>query len=118
MEQGEQIGNYIIIRQIGEGGMSVVYLAEHKENGTQVVVKRLRQQLALNEQLVRYFVQGARIMQQLRHPHLAAVYDYIEHGDRYFMVEEYLPGGSLADLLDKGESISEEQALRWCRDAL
>ena len=34
------------------------------------------------------------------------------------MVEEYLSGGSLADLLDKGEPISEEEALCWCRDAL
>jgi tRNA A-37 threonylcarbamoyl transferase component Bud32 len=118
MEPGEQIGDYIIVRQIGEGGMSVVYLAEHKETGAPAVVKRLRQQLALEEQLVRYFVQGARIMHELRHPHLAAVYDYIEHGDRYFMVEEYLSGGSLADLLDKGEPISEKQALIWCRDAL
>jgi len=118
MEPGEQIGDYIIIRQIGEGGMSVVYLAEHKEHRTQAVVKHLRQQLALNDQLVKYFVQGARIMHELRHPHLAAVYDYIEHGDRYFMVEEYLSGGSLADLLDKGEPISEAEALVWCRDAL
>ena len=30
MEPGEQVGDYIIVRQIGEGGMSVVYLAEHK----------------------------------------------------------------------------------------
>jgi serine/threonine protein kinase len=118
MEPGEQVGDYIIVRQIGEGGMSVVYLAEHKEHRTPAVVKRLRQQLALNEQLVKYFVQGARIMHELRHPHLAAVYDYIEQGDRYFMVEEYLSGGSLADLLDKGEAISQEEALRWCRDAL
>jgi serine/threonine protein kinase len=118
MEPGEHVGDYIIVRQIGEGGMSVVYLAEHKVHGTVAVVKRLRQQLALNEQLVKYFVQGARIMHELRHPHLAAVYDYIEQGDRYFMVEEYLSGGSLADLLDKGEAISQEEALRWCRDAL
>ena len=79
MEPGEQIGDYIIVRQIGEGGMSVVYLAEHKDLGTPAVVKRLRQQLALDDQLVKYFVQGARIMHELRHPHLAAVYDYIEH---------------------------------------
>ena len=118
MEPGEQIGDYIIIRQIGEGGMSVVYLAEHKDHGTQAVVKRLRQQLALNEQLVNYFVQGARLMQQLRHPHLAAVYEYLERDDRYFMVEEYLSGGSLADLLARGEPIPEDQALLWCRDAL
>src|SRR4029450_189336 len=59
-----------------------------------------------------------RIMQQVRHPHLAAVYDYIEHDGRYFIVEEYLPGGSLADLMAKGEAISQDEALRWCRDAL
>jgi tRNA A-37 threonylcarbamoyl transferase component Bud32 len=118
MEPGEQIGDYIIVRLIGEGGMSMVYLAEHKDLGTPAVVKRLRQQLALDDQLVKYFVQGARIMHELRHPHLAAVYDYIEVGDRYFMVEEYLSGGSLADLLNKGEPISQEDALCWCRDAL
>jgi serine/threonine protein kinase len=46
------------------------------------------------------------------------VHDYIERDGQYFMVEEYVPGGSLTDLLDKAKPISEEEALRWCRDAL
>src|SRR5262245_21546169 len=118
MEPGEQIGDYIIVEKIGEGGMSIVYLAEHKSNRTQVVVKQLREELAFDKQLVDHFVQGAQIMQQLRHPHLARVFDYIEHDGNYFMVEEYLPGGSLSDLLTKGVHFSQEEALRWCRDAL
>ena len=111
MQAGEHIGDYIIVEKIGEGSRSIVYLARHKERGTHAVIKRLRQQLAFDEQL-------ARKIKQLRHPHLAAVHDYIERDGQYFMVEEYVPGGSLTDLLDKGEPISQEEALRWCRDAL
>lgn len=118
LQPGAQIGDYNIVEKIGEGGMSWVYLAEHNKYRTQVVVKQLREYFASDQHLVDRFAQGAQIMLQLRHPHLAKVLDYIERDGDYFMVEEYLSGGSLADLLAKGESFSEEEAMRWCRDAL
>jgi serine/threonine protein kinase len=115
MEPGDRVDVYVIVRKIGEGGMSIVYRAEHREYKTKVVVKQLRQTLAFDEQLVQRFAQSAEIMQRLQHPHLARVLKYIEPD---LVVEEYLSGGSLADLLDKGEPVSKEDALRWCRDAL
>jgi serine/threonine-protein kinase len=56
-------------------------------------------------------------MKNLDHPHVAHVYDYIEHDRTCVMVEEHLSGGSLADAISKGP-ISQTQALIWCRDAL
>ena len=118
LQSGEQIGDYTIVNKIGEGGMCCVYLAEHNKDRTQVVVKQLHEHYAFDPQLVERFAQGARIMLQLRHPHLAKVLDYIERDGDYLMVEEYLSGGSLADLLVKEEPFSEQEAMRWCRDAL
>jgi serine/threonine protein kinase len=118
LQPGAQIGDYTIVEKIGEGGMSWVYLAEHNESRTKVVVKQLKTHLTFDQQLVDRFVQGAQIMLQLRHPHLARVLDFIERDGNYLMLEEYLSGGSLADLLDKGDSFSEQEAMRWCRDAL
>src|SRR4030095_6469831 len=118
MEPGEQIGDYIIVRLVGEGGMSMVYLAEHKDLGTQVVVKRLTHDRATEPELISRFRQAATIMRELRHPNLACVIAYIEQSRDCLMVEEYLPGGSLAGLIDWNKAISEQKALSWCRDVL
>src|SRR5262245_46736189 len=117
MQPSDQIGNYIIKHHLAEGGMSIVYLAQDKRDGREVVVKQLRDECTFNPELVGRFAQNAQIMLELHHPHLARVFDYIERDGKYFMVEEYLSGGSLADLI-KRRSCSEEAALGWCRDAL
>ena len=117
MKPGDQIGDYVIKRYLDEGGMSEVYLAEDKKSGRQVVVKQLKGEFTFNAQLVERFGLGARIMTGLRHPHLAYALDYIERDGKYLVVEEYLPGGDLADVIKEG-SFSEEQAMGWCRDAL
>jgi serine/threonine protein kinase len=118
MRHGDHANGYVILDEIGEGGMSIVYLAHDTEHRNKVVVKQLKQQLATDAEFVARFRQAATIMQALRHPNLASVIDYIEQDGLCLVVEEYLAGGSLADLIDRGERISEEQALAWCRDVL
>src|SRR5262249_19885964 len=103
---------------IGAGGMSIVYLAEDTTSGAQVALKELRQQYVSERQLVDRFIRAAKVLKDLRHPHLARVLDRFERDGRYFTVEEYLPGGSLADLLSHSGVPSELEALTWCRDAL
>jgi serine/threonine-protein kinase len=98
--------------------MSTVYLARAPEHRHKVVVKQLKEQLATDAEFVARFRQAATIMRELHHPNLATVIDYIEQDGHCLLVEEYLPGGSLADLMDRGEKISQEQALSWCRDIL
>ena len=117
MQPGDQIGAYTIVSEIGGGGMSVVYLAEDTTDGTRVVVKQLREQYVFDKQLVDRFLRGATAVKDLRHPHLARVLAWMERDGRFYTVEEYLSGGSLADLLKNGPP-SEVEALTWCRDSL
>jgi len=107
---------YFIHRQIGEGGMSVVYVASDA-HGNQVAVKRLKDEFASDPEFVKRFLQEAEIMGTLRHPHLAQAIDYVAAHGEFLLVEEFLSGGSLADRIGRGP-ILQQQALLWCRDAL
>src|SRR5262245_26484889 len=118
MGPGSRVGDYVILHLVGGGGMTDVYLAEHVRTGLRVVVKQLKEHLAINREFVERFVRGAEIMRELRHPHLARVFEFIVQDGQYFMAEEYLSGGSLADVLEKGTQITDEQVLLWCRDVL
>ena len=118
MRSGERIGSYTILSKIGEGGMSVVYLAEHASEGTRVVVKELKEQHRFNQQLVHRFLREADILQSLRHPHLARIFDVLLHEGKHCIIQEHLSGGSLADILRENKPYSEQEAIRWCCDAL
>src|SRR5262245_53264875 len=118
MQPGERIGDYTVVSKIGEGGMSVVYLARRGSDETPVIIKELRDQYRFNEQLVGRFRQEATILQDLRHRHLARVFACLERDGKDYIVQEFLAGGSLADLLSKRSPYSEHEAIRWCSDAL
>lgn len=118
MRPGERIDDYTIVAKIGEGGMSVVYVAAHTSDRTRVVVKELKDEHRFDQQLVDRFLREAAILQELRHPHLARVFACLERDGKYYMIQEYLSGGSLADLMRDRAPYSESDALRWCRDAL
>lgn len=98
--------------------MSTVYLADDARNGHAVVLKQLKDEFIVDPDFVTRFKQEAQIMGRLQHPNLAKVLKYIEWEGACLLVEEYLPGGSLADRMSSGHRIPEQQALRWCRDAL
>ena len=97
---GETVGNYRIISEIGQGGMGVVYLAEHTLLGRKVAVKLLRNDVAL--ELVERFFTEARAAASLQHPGLVDVFDFghDDHGSAY-IVMEFLAGESLAERLER-----------------
>ena len=117
MHPGERLGDYTIAEQVGEGGMSVVYRAEHPKIGT-CIVKELREEFRYNPQVVARFRREATLLKDLRHPHLARVFDVLERDGHPYMVQEFLAGGSLADLLRSQKPYPEADVIRWCRDAL
>ena len=117
MHSGQAIGDYTILRKIGEGRDVARFLAQDASSA-EVVVKQLQEHLSIDRQLVDRFVQSAQIMRDLRHPHLARVIDYMEKDGKYFLIEEYLSGGNLAELDRPGGEYTEADALVWCRDAL
>ncbi len=95
---GETLGNYRIISEIGQGGMGVVYLAEHTLLGRKAAVKLLRNDVA--PELVERFFTEARAAATLRHPGLVDVYDYGHDAGGSYIVMEFLGGESLAERLE------------------
>ena len=91
---------YRIVRKLGQGGMGVVYLAEHLLLGGQMALKFLAVELSRNPQFVKRFRNEARAAYQLRHPNIVEVgdLDQDEEGN-LFIAMEYVAGPSLRAML-------------------
>jgi tetratricopeptide (TPR) repeat protein/predicted Ser/Thr protein kinase len=98
---GESVSHYRIVERLGSGGMGEVFLAEDTRLRRKVALKVLRPQLDTSDEARLRFVQEARAAASIEHPHLAAVYDILEDGDRTFIAMEYLRGGSLRQVLGR-----------------
>lgn len=95
-------GRYHIVRQLGEGGMSVVYEAQHVKLKRQFALKRLLPQLMSNEEALVRFEREAELLASLRHPHVVDItdWDVLPDGSP-FMVLEFLHGAHIRVRLDR-----------------
>src|SRR4051812_27378542 len=94
---GETFGNFRVTQLIGEGGMGVVYLAEHPGIGRRAAVKVLRPGLTDNPEITKRFFNEARAANAIRHPGIVEVFDCgtLPSGTSY-IVMELLEGENLA----------------------
>jgi eukaryotic-like serine/threonine-protein kinase len=99
LSAGKEIGSYIVERRLAIGEMSTVYLARHRELDRLVALKMLHPTLTTDDGFRQRFLHEGRIQSQLSHPNIAQLRDFIEQDGRYFLVVEYLSGGTLADKL-------------------
>jgi len=104
-------GRYRIAAAIGTGVSAHVFLADDVRLGRRVAVKVLHPALAGDPAFLKRFRAEARSAAALSHPHILAVYDWGEEEDGPFIVTEFLGGGSLRALLDRGHRLSASQAL-------
>jgi serine/threonine-protein kinase len=102
---------YRLLEPLGRGSMSAVWLAEDTELGRRVAVKTLGP--AADRQR---FTREARAVAAVAHPNICALYDYGETDGRPFMVLEYLPNGSLEELLTSGKPLPDEDTARIAAD--
>ncbi len=110
MEQSivnSQIDHYYIKRRIKAGGVAVVYEAMDTNNDGEIVaLKLLQTNWAQHEEVIYRFEREARIMHQLKHPHIVEFRDFGMINGRPYIVMEYMPGGSLAEGLKKVQQIN------------
>ena len=92
-------GRYALQQSIGKGGMAEVFLAQDQLLDRPVAVKRLAAEHAADPSFVERFRREAQAAAKLTHPNIVGVYDYFEEGGEYFIVQEYIDGRSLAELL-------------------
>src|SRR5215207_4682555 len=103
-------GRYRLIAPIGTGASAQVFLADDVKLRRRVALKVLHPALADDQAFLRRFRAEARAAAALSHPNLMAVYDWTDEPDPY-LVLEYLGGGSLRALLDRGRRLTVGQAV-------
>jgi serine/threonine protein kinase len=108
--QGQILGHYEIIRQIGTGGMGDVYLANDLELQRHVAIKILHENLSWKSQAKQRLLREARAVAKLDHPNICAIYEISEAEDCSFIVMQFVSGETLADILTK-QRLSVEKSL-------
>jgi predicted Ser/Thr protein kinase len=96
---GRMIGKYRIVREIGRGGMGVVYAAHQTELDRPVAIKVLAPHLAWERTFVDRFLHEARMAAKLNHPHIVTIYDVGQQDSIYYLVMRLVEGKSLKDIL-------------------
>ena len=97
-----KVGTCRIVRELGRGGMGVVYEAFQEGLDRRVAVKALDQKLARSRELVERFRREGRAYSQLRHQAVVAVHDLVEKDDTLYLVTEFVDGADLNRVLVQG----------------
>jgi serine/threonine-protein kinase len=112
---GTSIGNYQVTGLLGEGGMGVVYRAEHPLIGKKVAIKVLHRQYSSNTDVVARFFTEAKAVNDIGHPNIVDIVDFGEltgnRGDRLvYFIMELLQGSSLAQAVRQGAPMAPDRA--------
>ena len=106
-----QIPGYEILRPLGTGGMSTVYLALQRSLDRKVAIKVMRRggDLASDEntQAEKRFLLEGRMMAKLPHRNIVAVYDIVSNDAMAYISMEFLDGGTLSDRMRDGISLAD-----------
>ncbi|HJT54850.1 MAG TPA: molecular chaperone DnaK, partial [Ktedonobacteraceae bacterium] len=108
---GQQIGNYVLLRQLGRGGSANVYLAEQSYLKRHAAIKILHMQ----EDTMQKFLQEARAIAHLKHPHIVSVLEFGVQDSIPFLVMDYAPLGTLRDRYSRGTRLPPLTILPYVR---
>ena len=97
------IGNYRIVKKIGEGGMGTVFLARDLTLERDVALKVVNPTLASNPRLMARFKIEAIAQARLNHPNVITIFSFEQEKDLYFIVMEYIEGKNLKEIIKKRE---------------
>ena len=114
LDDGAVFGNYRVIRRLGRGGAGEVYLVRHETLTTDYALKVLKPDVAEdNREFVERFIREGQIAAKIRHPNLVAVHDAGTDSATglYYIVMDYVSGGSLRDLLRRMRRLAPARAL-------
>ena len=118
VDEGQLPDRYRNPELIARGGMGEVYRAEDADLARVVAVKLLSHRFADNDAIRGRFTREALAVARLSHaPNTVTIFDVGEHGGRPYIVMEYLPGGSLADRLEREGAQPVGRSLDWLGQA-
>jgi serine/threonine-protein kinase len=112
LEPGQKLFEYEIVRLLGQGGAATVYEAHDRMLDRQVAIKQLLPDKVKDEKRVKRFVQEAQIAAALEHPNVVTIYGLRLEDQQFYMILEYLAGGSLQELVDQQGKLSVAHAVK------
>jgi serine/threonine protein kinase len=112
----KQLAHYRIIRQLGTGGMGVVYLAEDTKLERRVALKVMRAELAADKLNEQRFLREARAAARIENDHIVTIYQVDEENGVPFLAMQLLQGESMESWLQRGQRPTLEQAARLGRE--
>ncbi|MBW2061101.1 MAG: protein kinase [Deltaproteobacteria bacterium] len=111
-EQLQALQGYEIVKELGQGTFSVVFLARHRENGQEVAVKMMLPEVAVDDASRQRFLREVEITKALNHPHVVQLIGSGDFGGIFFFTLEYCEGGSVDKLREKkGGKLSLDEAM-------
>lgn len=107
-----QVKGYRLVKKLGRGGMSQVWLAERGDGG-EVALKLFDVRVHEDPRLLHRFIQEYALLAQIEHPNVARIYEQGFADEHVYIAMEYFPAGDIRAALAAG--LSEAQALDWTR---
>ncbi len=112
--KGFFLGKYKLLGHLGSGGMSSVYLAEHRLSRQKRAIKVLPRKKVADKSYLDRFYQEAKVAASLNHPNVVKIYDVASEADTHYMVMEYVQGHDFHDLVKKRGVIDFRKAVEYC----
>ena len=109
-------GRYAVERELGRGGMGIVYLAQDLSLERPVAIKLLAPALAPDAQFRDRFLREARAAARLSHPHIVPIHAVEDHGPIVFFVMSYIEGETLGERVRRGGPLSRDAASRLMQE--
>ncbi len=109
-------GKYKILNKVGQGGMSVVYLAMNEKANKQWAVKEVRKDGIKDFEVVKQgLVAETNILKKLSHPNLPSIIDVIDNEDSFIIIMDYIQGNSLNKALEEYGAQLQEDVIGWAK---
>lgn len=109
-------GKYKILNKIGQGGMSVVYLAMNERANKQWAIKEVRKDGVSNFEVVKQgLIAETDMLKKLNHPNLPSIIDVIDGEGKFLIVMDYIEGKSLSHVLKHQGAQAQEDVIAWAK---
>jgi serine/threonine-protein kinase len=111
-------GRYKIKREIGTGGMAIVYEATDLKTGQSVALKMLKESISDNTQALRRFINESKAVAMMDHANIVRILDVSVKTEHKFIVMEYIKGITLRDYMTKKGKLSWQEACAFITQIL
>ena len=111
----EFAGRYLVIEEIGGGGMGRVYKVLDKEINEKVALKLIRPEFAAEPETIERFQNEIKIARKITHKNVGRVFHFSKHNETYYITMEFIPGQNLKTMIRMSKELSLEAALSIAR---